>query len=147
MKIRKNDRISPINVETLPSQPGHLKGANESGSSNQVATVKSASHFSPQPSDAVIFLSLLAYLDDSMTVGPMCVRGRCFSERSSTITTSVLHTPSASRPCPAVKPRSGFVKISEPVSPLSLVSASPLPPRVASRSSPLCGSAEGRAAP
>jgi hypothetical protein len=47
-----------------------------------------------------------------MTVGPMCVRGRCFSERSSIITTSVLHTPSASRPCPAVKPRSRFVKIS-----------------------------------
>jgi hypothetical protein len=47
-------RISPINNPRLPSQPGHLKGANQSGSSNHVATVVSHSRFSPEPLDEVI---------------------------------------------------------------------------------------------
>jgi hypothetical protein len=52
------------------------EGANESGSSNRVATVNLKSHFSPQPSDTVIFIVLRAYLNMSMTDGPLRQRGR-----------------------------------------------------------------------
>jgi hypothetical protein len=67
--------ISPINVERLPSQPDHLKGANESGSSNQHATVNLPSRFSPQPSDQSDFFSLVQFWKDSMTGGTFYVRG------------------------------------------------------------------------
>jgi hypothetical protein len=71
-----NTYISPINDPRLPSQPGHLRGANESGSSNHVATVNLQTHFSPQPSDAVIVLSLFVCLSRSMTDGALRAWGQ-----------------------------------------------------------------------
>jgi hypothetical protein len=56
----------------LKHYSGHargLRGANESGSSNQSATVTFHSHFPPQPSDLVNFVSLFFGLKVSMTDG------------------------------------------------------------------------------
>jgi hypothetical protein len=57
--------LLPINVQRLPGHARGLRGANESGSSNQSPTVTFQFHFSLQPSDTVIFIVLRAYLKEN----------------------------------------------------------------------------------
>nr|XP_051178264.1 uncharacterized protein LOC127292809 isoform X4 [Lolium perenne]XP_051178265.1 uncharacterized protein LOC127292809 isoform X4 [Lolium perenne]XP_051178267.1 uncharacterized protein LOC127292809 isoform X4 [Lolium perenne] len=66
--------ISPINVPRLPSHPGGLRGANQSGPHVFTGTVKVGSRFLLQPLDVVNFSSLVHPPSKSMTHGAEYMR-------------------------------------------------------------------------